>query len=146
MVVGEERHPLLYRPLVEFMLAVPWEHFVQPGRDRIVQRRATAGLLPDLIRNRRSKASGTAMLQRSMGEHWEAVRPLTLGRRLGALGLVDPPAFRQACERMRHGVLNKQLRYLAAGLSLEMWLRANEEDRSPAREVPSPAARPLAGV
>lgn len=146
ILVGDERNPLLYRPLVEFMLTVPWEHLIQPTRNRVIQRRATAALLPDRIRERTTKATGTGLLLRSMGEHWSTVQPLTLGRRLAELDLVDPSKFQSACERMRHGLLNNHLRYLAAGLSLEMWLRANHDRSAPAARVDDPSVRLFAGA
>ncbi len=125
--IGDERHPLLYRPLVEFMLAVPWEHLVRPGHGRVIQRRALKGILPEGIRRRTSKSSGTHVLLRGLREHWSKVHTLTLGRRLAELDLVDPPAFQAACERVRHGLLGNHLRYFVAALSLELWLRANEQ-------------------
>lgn len=124
--VGDERHPLLYRPLVEFLLALPWEHILRPSQNRVIQRRALRGILPEGIRVRTSKSSGTPLLLRGLRENWPKVHPQTLGRRLAELDLVDPPAFQAACERMRHGLLANQLRYLAGALSLEIWLSANK--------------------
>jgi asparagine synthase (glutamine-hydrolysing) len=123
--VGDERHPLLYRPLVEFALALPWEHLLRPKWDRVIQRRALRGILPEKIRLRRSKATGTPLLLRGLRENWSRVQPLTRGRRLAELGLVDPPAFQAACERLRHGLMGNDLGYFAAALSLEIWLDAN---------------------
>ena len=34
--VGDERSPLLFRPLVEFMLSIPWDHLVSPAQDRVI--------------------------------------------------------------------------------------------------------------
>jgi asparagine synthase (glutamine-hydrolysing) len=136
--VGDERHPLLYRPLVEFVLALPWEHTLRPDQNRVIQRRALRGILPESIRLRTSKASGTHVLLRGLRENWPKVQTLTLGRRLAALDLVEPSAFQAACERLRHGLLGDQLRYFAAALSLEIWLRANEAHRPAARLVPLP--------
>ena len=53
----EYRHPLLYRPLVEFMYAIPWEAKLRPGSDRYLQRRALQGVLPEKIRLRRDKGA-----------------------------------------------------------------------------------------
>src|SRR6202011_2848592 len=52
------RYPLMYRPLVEFMYAVPWEQKLRPRCDRYLQRRALAGILPEVVRRRASKGSG----------------------------------------------------------------------------------------
>jgi len=124
--IGDERSPLLYRPLVEFLLSIPWDHLVSPAQDRVIQRRALKGVLPESIRLRTSKAIGTDVLLRGLRENWGRLRDVTAGERLAALGLVDAPAFRAACERWRHGVLGRQLPFLAAALSVEIWLAASE--------------------
>jgi asparagine synthase (glutamine-hydrolysing) len=124
--VGDERHPLLYRPLVEFLLATPWEHLLRPTESRVIQRRALRGILPDGIRTRTSKSSGTPVLLRGLRENWHKIHRLTTGRRIAELDLAEPQAFQAACERMRHGLLGGHLRYLAGAISLELWLSANE--------------------
>ena len=53
----EYRHPLLYRPLVEFMYAIPWEQKLRPGTDRYLQRQALRGILPEEIRLRQDKTT-----------------------------------------------------------------------------------------
>jgi asparagine synthase (glutamine-hydrolysing) len=132
--VADERHPLLYRPLVEFALALPWEHLLRPDQDRIIQRRALRGILPERIRLRTAKGSSTSsLLLRGLRESWPKLQPLTHGRRLAQIDLVHPPAFQAACDRLRHGLLADQLRYITAALSLEIWLRANATSQ---RDVP----------
>jgi asparagine synthase (glutamine-hydrolysing) len=136
VAVGDERHPLLYRPLVEFVLALPWEQLLRPDQDRVIQRRALRGILPEAIRQRRSKATATHLLLKGYREGWPRIRDLTKGRRLAALGLVEPSAFEAACERLRHGLSGKHLRFYVAALTLEMWLRANERHRQDATVDP----------
>lgn len=131
--VGDERHPLLYRPLVEFVLALPWEQLIRADQDRVIQRRAMSELLPEAIRGRKSKASGTPLLLRGIRENWSRVEPNARGSMLAQFGLVNPTKFEAACLRLRHGLLAKQFHYLAGALSLEIWLAANEKphrDRS----------------
>jgi asparagine synthase (glutamine-hydrolysing) len=123
---GDERQPLLHRPLVEFMLTLPWRHLLSARDNRIIQRRALRGLLPEGIRARVSKHSGTPVLLRGLREHWHALHDITRGRRLADHGLVDAYAFQSACERMRHGLIGKHLRYLVAALTIEIWLAAND--------------------
>jgi asparagine synthase (glutamine-hydrolysing) len=50
-------HPFADRRLVEFMLAIPPEEVVRPGEPRRLMRRAFAGLLPEPVLLRKSKAS-----------------------------------------------------------------------------------------
>jgi asparagine synthase (glutamine-hydrolysing) len=134
MRVADERHPLLYRPLVEFALALPWEQMLRPDQDRLIQRRSLRGILPERIRLRTSKGSATLpLLLRGLRDSWPKVQPLTLGHHLARLDLVRAPAFQAACERLRHGLPVNQLRHFTAALSLEIWLRANER---PQRDGP----------
>ena len=123
---GDERCPFLYRPLVEFVLALPWEHLLTPAEDRVIQRRALRAILPDAIRRRTSKASGTPQLLRGLRRNWMRVRRFIAAPRLASLGLVEPTLLQDACEGMRHGLLGAHLPDLVAALSMEMWLDANE--------------------
>lgn len=50
-------HPYAHRPLVEFMLTIPFGIVSRPNQPRRLMRRAFAGLLPALILKRKSKAS-----------------------------------------------------------------------------------------
>lgn len=52
----EYRYPYLDRDLVDFLLRVPTEQLLQPGRRRLLMRRALAGIVPDVILERRRKA------------------------------------------------------------------------------------------
>jgi len=108
--VADERQPLLYRPLVEFALALPWEHLLRPDQDRVIQRRSLRGILPERIRLRASKGRNTSsLLLRGLRESWPKLQPLTVGRRLAQLDLVQPQPFQAACERLRHGLVADQL-------------------------------------
>jgi asparagine synthase (glutamine-hydrolysing) len=52
----EYRYPYLDRDLVDFLFTVPTEQLLQPGRRRLLMRRALAGIVPDVILERRRKA------------------------------------------------------------------------------------------
>ena len=99
----DERHPLLYRPLVEFMLRVPWELKVSPFEDRVLHRRALRGILPESIRKRTGKTPVEASICRGLGRNWRIVEPLSRGKHLANLGIVDPQGFHRACVLLRHG-------------------------------------------
>lgn len=124
--VGREWHPLLYRPLVEFMLSVPWKFLIDPKIDRVIHREVTKGLLPESIRRRTSKGNGTPLFLRSVRVNWPRIEPVLLRSRLAEMGLVEQAAFATAGRRLRHGVMSKQFRYMAGALSLELWLRSRE--------------------
>ncbi len=126
-VLHERRLPLLYRPLVEFMLAIPWEHKLRVSEDRVIQRRALKGIIPEAIRNRRDKVGNIVVALRGLRENWRELLDFATGKYLNEIGLVDSGLFFQACERWRHGLIGSDLRYLMAALSLEVWLRLRQE-------------------
>jgi asparagine synthase (glutamine-hydrolysing) len=52
----EYRYPYLDRDLVDFLFRVPIEQLRQPGRRRLLMRRALVGIVPDAVLERRRKA------------------------------------------------------------------------------------------
>ena len=125
----EERHPLFSRPLVEFMLAVPWRLIVAPGHNRILQRRALRGILPDLVRLRTATISFGPLMLRGFDEHWPALLPLMSVSHLAAMGLVEPAAFRESCRRARLGMPDsRNIGLYRAAFTLEAWLRGRSSD------------------
>lgn len=130
----EYRHPLLYRPLVEFMHAVPWEVKADPRGTRPLQRRALRGLLPERIRLRRSKTDADQPYYEGLrtGRAW--IEALTDRPRLVELGLVEGAAWREAVSAARFGQAEFLSSFLATA-TLEIWLRQFESFR-----LPPPAA------
>lgn len=122
----EFRNPLLNRNLVEFMLGVPDHLKTDADQNRVLQRRALRGLLPDVVIGRSSKGDFTPRFFKGLRRSWAAWEPLTWGTRLGDLGLLDPAAFRHACIRLREGQAGPQLSFLVAALLLEGWLKSRE--------------------
>jgi asparagine synthase (glutamine-hydrolysing) len=129
----ETRHPLLYRPLVEYMLSLGWEHKLSPTEDRVIQRRALKGILPEKIRTRRDKGDHTPLIVNGLRDNWSNVSSIVRGERLGDLGIVEPRAFFAACQRLRHGRVGTpkmaEAPFLLAALSLEVWLSGRERPR-----------------
>jgi asparagine synthase (glutamine-hydrolysing) len=73
----EHRHPYFDLRLVRFCLALPAEQRLHDGWDRVVQRRAFAGLAPDPIRARQSKSVWSANFERQLFAcHGERMRGL----------------------------------------------------------------------
>ena len=115
-------HPYLYRPLVEFCLAVPPDQFLRNGEGRSLMRRALSDLLPPRIRTRKSKGFINEAFSRALQNDWE---------------LVDDPCRWQLCRRgfAEPRILQQHLTQLMLGLnvpgsnivrilSAERWLRA----------------------
>jgi len=118
-------HPFSHRPLVEFMMAIPPRIVCRPGSPRRLMRRAFAGLVPEPVLRRRSKAIYS-------GVFLESLRPIANGlcrdtrqMRLVELGYVDPDSVAVRLGRLAGGLEcnEPQLRYL---ILLELWLRGRE--------------------
>ncbi|MEP7054586.1 MAG: asparagine synthase-related protein [Actinomycetota bacterium] len=63
-VAGGMAHPFLDRRVVEYALALSWDHIVKGGKSKIVLRNAMRGRLPESIRNRSGKARLSAPFER----------------------------------------------------------------------------------
>jgi len=127
----EFRSPLLYRPLVEFMFALPAEQMARPGQDRVLQRRALAGLLPEVVRLRRGKRGGEQAYFEGLRNSRAWTEMLTDRPRLVARGLVDAASWADAVAQARFGRTHRMPLFLNA-CAMEVWLR-QIEGRSPSR-------------
>jgi asparagine synthase (glutamine-hydrolysing) len=121
----EYRNPLLYRPLVEFMYAVPWDQRLEPDCQRSLQRRALRGILPEKVRRRRTKSGAQEAYFEGLrrGGPWLEIlrgRPL-----IAARGYVEPAAWREAVEQARFGRVHTMRHFLTAA-TLECWLRERD--------------------
>lgn len=119
----DERHPLLYRPLVEFTLRVPWDLKTGPDGVRGLHRRATVNLFPERVRLQRKVQAGRSILQ-DFSRSWRSIKPLAEGRLLADHSFVEPGLFYDACQRMSHGLVAKHEPFTSSwnALVLERWL------------------------
>lgn len=122
------RHPLLHRPLVEFMQAIPWAEKLRPRCDRLLQRRALKGILPDDVRRRSTKALGSwpfvAGLARSAAwQEYLGDDPCVADR-----GFTTRAAWRQAIAQAASGHTGGD-RFFLTMVAIECWLR----NRRPAK-------------
>lgn len=123
--VLDVRHPLLYRPLVEFALRLPHQLRVRPHSHRWILRQAMDGILPETVRMRVGK-SGTSdfhsWLLTAERRHFAALIKSPI---LADLGVIDPGrlgiAFRNVIERAHGGAA--LCGPLLNTLAIEMWLR-----------------------
>lgn len=114
-------HPFAHRPLVEFMFSIPHDIVYRPTEPRRLMRRAFAGILPDIVRRRRSKAGYGATYRAS-------VLPLATellqepGMCLVEGGWIEPHSMKTRLERYVAGLEcnEPQLRQI---ILLEFWLR-----------------------
>ncbi|HWW87527.1 MAG TPA: asparagine synthase-related protein [Vicinamibacterales bacterium] len=94
----EVRHPMLYRPLVEFALCLPAELRTRPHAHRWVLREALRGILPDKVRARVGKPDGNEVLASSMAVHRASLAQLLEQPILGDLGLINVDVLRSVFE------------------------------------------------
>jgi asparagine synthase (glutamine-hydrolysing) len=118
-------HPFLHRPLVEFMLAVPFDQKLRPGETRSVMRRAMAGILPEKIRLRKTKGGADEALFRALAREWSTIDEMFVNSRACMRGYVEPHLLREELEKARLG-LSSQTYVLWKTVALEFWLQAIE--------------------
>jgi asparagine synthase (glutamine-hydrolysing) len=117
------RNPLLYLPLVEFMAAVPWPIKLRPGLDRVLQRRALRGILPEVTRRRRDKRGPGHAIFAGLAASAEWSRLLTHAPALVERGYFDGDEWRKAVRLAQRGFCASSLDFLRACM-LEAWLSA----------------------
>ena len=115
-------HPYSNQQLIDFILAIPMNQLVHPGKDRYLMRRATRGLLPEPIRTRRSKATineaACRVLEREQHEIGDP----------GALevcqrGYAEPRALAEAMRRIAMGRMDHSYAFLRL-MNVEQWIRS----------------------
>jgi asparagine synthase (glutamine-hydrolysing) len=122
----EFRHPLLYQPLVEFMLSLPSEEKYDPSGDRPLQRAALAGVLPDAVRLRGTKTIYDQPCYEGLRQGRSFVRLLTEDPLVVKRGIVDRNLWIEAVAQARMGLAHSLPQFEAVA-SLEIWLRQLED-------------------
>jgi asparagine synthase (glutamine-hydrolysing) len=121
----ELRHPMLYRPLVEFAVRLTPSQRARPYAHRWVLREAMRGILPEKTRTRVSKQGTGSMLAWSLETERATLAPLLKAPILAELGVINPRRLRAAFE----GILPPSERgqdrnaTLASTLAVEAWLQ-----------------------
>lgn len=117
-------HPYLYRPLVEFCLAVPPDQLLRNGEGRSLMRRALAGLLPPRILKRKSKGAINEAFSRALQNDWELMDDLR-GWQLCQRGFAEPRILQEHLTQLMLG-RDPRGSYAVRILSAERWLRSLE--------------------
>jgi asparagine synthase (glutamine-hydrolysing) len=126
--VFEYRHPLLYRELVEFMLAIPWRQRLSPVNDRYLHRRAMQGVLPEPIRQRVSKGEPSEAEIEGLRSASPWITLLHDRPRVVELGYMDSEMWEDAVVRAKYGRIGS-MRHFIATATLEVWLRQFDQFR-----------------
>jgi asparagine synthetase B (glutamine-hydrolysing) len=122
------RFPLLHRPLVEFMFAVPWKLKLEADANRMLQRHALRGILPEKIRVRRDKQGPTKIYFEGLRRSQFWVDLLTRQPRLVERGYVVKSVWQDTVQKMRYGVAPSLKDFLSSAI-LEAWLQQLETRR-----------------
>jgi asparagine synthase (glutamine-hydrolysing) len=118
----DERIPLLYRPLVDFILGLDWDYIVHPSENRVLMRRSLRGILPEAVRTGGGQTAFSATFFEGLRAAWPRLSHVVTGDQLGELGVVEPKAFRANLEAMRAGYPGPNMQFSSTALYLETWL------------------------
>jgi asparagine synthase (glutamine-hydrolysing) len=118
----DQRHPYLYRPLVEFGLSLPFQLRSRPDRSKWILREAMRDVLPDEIRLRRGKGGIDARIAWSIVRERERLLELLRDPLLAQIGCVLPDKLRDAVTSIGSVVDYYALGNLMNALALETWL------------------------
>jgi asparagine synthase (glutamine-hydrolysing) len=115
-------YPWLYRPLVEFMQAIPFRQRVRPGQTRSLMRRSLQSKLPARIAQRRGKRSPSEAIVRAIRREFSQLHSLFDEPLIAAYGFAKRNELRATLNRARAGTDLTALSIVMA-ISLEVWLR-----------------------
>lgn|GEM_PF-816828 len=143
---AEYRHPLFHRPLLEYMLSVPWKAKYRPGEDRVLQRRALEGILPGRTLRRTGKRGPDEAFYEGLEAAGDWFEMLTSTPRIVERGYAVADRWREAVRQARIG-RTVGARHFLASVNLEVWLRQLERFSSRPRlarpqETPAPVRAP----
>ena len=137
----EYLYPYLDRNLVEFLLQLPREQLVQPGRRRALMRRALCGIVPTGVLERRRKAYAIRGPLYSLQRAPEQLHQLFVDSRLAQFGLIDPAILLRSLNDLASGVNIQWWPSLVRAVLLELWLQmpgAGYDRSNPDVAAPSP--------
>ncbi|MFT3925824.1 MAG: asparagine synthase-related protein [Myxococcales bacterium] len=132
----EHRHPYFDTALVEFCLALPPEQRLFEGWDRVIQRRAFQGLIPEPIRARQTKSVWSANFERQL--FWgrpERVRGLLESHESPLAAYCDLNRMRRDLPRLVAGRAPERVMDFWCALSLGLWLEGRHADAPQAPEA-----------
>lgn len=127
--IGEDnldwRYPFLYRPLVEFALAVPREWHTSGGVNKLLLRASVKPLLPSRVVARNGKGGlvpqDASAIRREMGRLGGLLRNPILAQ----LGCIEPTLFRASVSHVADEARAQQS-LIDRALQLELWLQLQD--------------------
>lgn len=132
----EYRYPYLDRDLVDFLLRVPREQLVRPGRRRSMMRRALTNIVPAVVLERRRKAFQIRTPLCTIQHAYSQISDLFSESLLGQYGYIDPVCFRSALLQSVKGIESQWWRSVLKTIMLELWLTTHLTGRSSTNAIP----------
>jgi asparagine synthase (glutamine-hydrolysing) len=118
----EYRYPYLDRDLVDFLLRIPREQLIQPGRRRLLMRRALKGIVPEMVLERKRKAFISRGPLANLRNARSEIEGLFTGSLLTDEHLIDRNIFLEEFHQEVDG--RKQWTgHLTRTISMELWLK-----------------------
>lgn len=125
LVDAEVTFPYSHRPLIEFMVAVPFAQCTRPGETRSLAHRAMRQLLPVEVADRQNKGLNIFAYQAALARESERLERLFTDARICSFGFVKPAALTELVALAKTGTSRKST-LLMSLICLEYWLRAVE--------------------
>ena len=119
----EYRYPYLDRDLVDFLLRVPREQLLQPGRRRSLMRSALLGITPTEILERRRKGARHRAIFVPLGNGTVRIRSLLNHSMAAALGIVNPTALADSVVRAVHANDPTWIHAVTRLVLFELWCK-----------------------
>jgi len=126
----EYRYPMLDKDLVAYLFALPPEQLVQPGRRRVMMRRALRGIVPQEILERRRKAFQIRGPMKAISSAQPKLEQLISHSLLAAMGFIDVDKFRAELSRTANGTAQWYQAILRT-IGYELWLRTGSPQNEP---------------
>lgn len=118
----EKRYPYLDRELLEFILALPRNQLVRPGRRRSLMRRALVGIVPELILDRKRKGFVVRSVVASIASQFPVLLQIARDMISSTHGIVDAESFRHVLQDAHDGKAFPLVPVMRT-LDIETWLR-----------------------
>ncbi|HKW17041.1 MAG TPA: asparagine synthase-related protein [Terriglobales bacterium] len=128
----EMRYPYLYRPLVEFLIAIPYRALCNEQSARALQRATIEGIVPEQIRTRTDKRGPAEAILMAARRGQKTLLSLIENSRAWKRGFVNRAELIREAQRWSIGQSTSDMLKFVA---VEMWLRALELRRDPNADV-----------
>jgi asparagine synthase (glutamine-hydrolysing) len=134
LVEASVTFPFSHRPLIEFMVALPFDQCTRPGETRSLAHRSLHALLPVEIADRKDKGLSVYAYRAALARESSRLERLFTDARICAFGYVKPAALKELVELAKTGNSQKST-FLKSLICMEYWLRAVESRLASASEV-----------